>query len=474
MVLSDRQSRAIAARDAMEGGGRPAPLVPRTFIEAQAFCGALATSDLIPQKLKDRAADVLVLVLAGMEIGLTPLASIRLHHVIEGVPRLSADGMAAIVMTSGECDYLECTESTELRCTWITKRRGRPERSCTWTIERAKRAGLTEKKNRDGSPGMWVKYPENMLSARAKAELCRLVYPDVVAGLVSREEAHDRDFIDAEFTESKPAFVAPPAGSGAGGGGSGSAVQVFTKDPATGILYSGPVKPPAEPAGETKAEYDARTGTVRNTTTDPAHVEAPKRGPGRPPKNETVRPPTGGGEYRPTTSADLPAPSPRSSGSTSSAPAGSAQQTATGSSSPTVDPPRPTTTPPAASGSGASSPASDSPTTASSSTASSGPTASAETSSAANGAASGESDDGFGADDPVDVVPSGGVEAKIAEFRAWVADCKSHRDLAAGFPAWRAWTVEMAKGGDTRFEKKGELTAVMQDLYGKRKGEVPA
>ncbi len=214
MVLSPRQMKAIEARDNMETGGRTAPLVPKSFLEAQAFCGALAQSDLIPQKLKERAADVLVLVLAGMEIGLTPMASIRMHHVIEGLPRLSADGLAAIVMQSSECEYLECSTSTDTACTWITKRRGRPEKSATWNIERAKRAGLTEKRNRDGSPGMWMKYPENMLSSRAKAELCRMVYPDICAGLRSAEEAVDRDFIEAEFTEPAPTkpieYIAPP------------------------------------------------------------------------------------------------------------------------------------------------------------------------------------------------------------------------------------------------------------------------
>lgn len=209
MAISTRQERALAARDGIEAGAtRPAALVPSTFLEAQAFCAALASSDLVPTKLKDRAADVLVIVLSGIEVGLAPMQSLRLHHVINGVPRLSADGMAAIVSASPLCEYLEVLESSELRSTWRTRKRGRGEQTLTWTIEQAKRAGLTTDPR---SKDRWASYPGAMLNARCKAELCRLVYPEVVAGLYSLEEARD-GAIDAEFVEvARPSgFVAPP------------------------------------------------------------------------------------------------------------------------------------------------------------------------------------------------------------------------------------------------------------------------
>jgi hypothetical protein len=209
MVVSSRQERALAARDGIEAGAtRPAALVPGTFLEAQAFCAALASSDLVPAKLKDRAADVLVIVLSGIEVGLAPMQSLRLYHVINGVPRLSADGMAAVVSASPLCEYLEVLDSTEARSTWRTKKRGRGEQTLTWTIEKAKGAGLlTDPRSKD----RWTAYPGAMLNARCKAELCRLVYPEVVAGLYSTEEARD-GAIDAEFTEVPRVtnFIAPP------------------------------------------------------------------------------------------------------------------------------------------------------------------------------------------------------------------------------------------------------------------------
>lgn len=415
------------------------------------MCQALAAADLAPQNLRGKATDMALVVMTGAEVGLPPMASLRLYTTWDGVPRLMAEGVRSIILSHPDCEYFEFKTCSDVEATWITKRRGRPEKSVTWTIERAKKAGLTEKDT-------WRKYPQDLLNARASMQLGRLEWPHIIAGMRSLEEARDGDFIEAEFTESKPAFVAPAAGN------------AYTRDPATGILYSGPVKPPAPPAGETKAEYDARTGTVRNTITEPPTAEAPKRGPGRPPKNEAAKPPTGEAP-RPTSSSTAPSPAamqpPQSASNANSA------QTAGMSSG--VEP-RPTTTPPAASGSGASSPASGSPTIASSSTASSGPTESAETSSAANGAASGETEDGFGADDPVDTVLPDDVEAKMAQFRAWVAGCKNQGALRADLGQWQAWTKQRAEPpiSDERFFKKGELTLVMQDLYGKRKGEVPA
>lgn len=176
-------------------------IVPRTFAEANEFAKALATSSIIPVALRSKAPDVLVMILAGRELGLAPMAALRSFHVIEGTPRLSADGLAAVVVSSPSCEYLRIIESTDSACTWETKRTGHstPTRK-TWTKDMAVRAQIW------GRPGPWQKFPHRMLSARAKSELCRDVYPEIAAGLVSVEELEGDEIV----TGGPPVFVAPP------------------------------------------------------------------------------------------------------------------------------------------------------------------------------------------------------------------------------------------------------------------------
>lgn len=209
LTVPDRRQQLQETRDQMTPGARPIAIVPRTFQEAYAMCEALARASLVPGAYRDKPQDMVVVVMAGAEIGIPPLASLRLYHLMDGVPRLSAEGIRAVILQSPDCEYFEPDESSATRCRWVGKKRGRPEKTATWTIERAKQALLTERRNRDGSPGLWMKYPEDMLNARASMQLGKMVWPHVVAGMISTEEAYD-GAVDASFVEvvDKPKFMA--------------------------------------------------------------------------------------------------------------------------------------------------------------------------------------------------------------------------------------------------------------------------
>lgn len=166
-------------------------LVPSSFEECDKIAKRLAPSKLLAGHLRNDEASVYLTILAGRELGIPPMASLRAFHLVEGVPRLSADAMRAIVRSSPLCEYLRAVDTTAVSCTWETKRRGEPAAArYTFTIEQAKRARLVK----DGSN--WDKYPERMLSARAVSFLLRDVYPELLAGLISSEEAAD-DSADA-------------------------------------------------------------------------------------------------------------------------------------------------------------------------------------------------------------------------------------------------------------------------------------
>jgi len=160
---------------------------------------ALATSALIPAKLRGSPADVALTIMAGAELGISPMASFRFFDVIEGRVGLTAKALTALAQRSGLIDYLEPVEQTAERATWKIKRKGGSEVVRTWTIQMAQAAGLTGKDN-------WKKYPHRMLSARCKKDLCDDVVPEVAMGMPTVEELLDRDDLnDRELT----AFVAP-------------------------------------------------------------------------------------------------------------------------------------------------------------------------------------------------------------------------------------------------------------------------
>jgi hypothetical protein len=190
-------------------------ITPHTFAEAQSLATSLAASDLLPLALRKKVPDVLMTIMAGQELGIPPIAALRTINVIDGKTVLSADIMVAVVRGRGACEYFKRISASDTEATYETKRRGdaQPQR-VTWTIEQAKKAGLHLKDN-------WRLYPRAMLSSRAKSELARDVYPDVLAGCYTDDEISEStsapprvsnanaDVVDAEIVEPSPADVSP-------------------------------------------------------------------------------------------------------------------------------------------------------------------------------------------------------------------------------------------------------------------------
>ena len=156
----------------------PNGLALRSTDDALRIAQIAAASGLTSYRRPEAAAVVL---LTGHELGLAPMASLRGIYEVSGRPVLAADLMVAIVRRSGLCASWRVVESTTERCTIETRREGEPEpERCTWTSDDAKRAGC--------GGGTWQKFPRQMLSHRAAAELARRVYPDVLLGLYTPEE----------------------------------------------------------------------------------------------------------------------------------------------------------------------------------------------------------------------------------------------------------------------------------------------
>lgn len=174
-------------------------ITPKTLSEAKQLADTLAGARTIPEALQKSPADCMAIVLAGAELGLAPMQSIRALVLIKGKPTLSADAMGALVKSRRDvCQYLLLKASDATRATYETQRLGDPApTTMSFTIDEAKAAGLAGNDN-------WRKFPAAMLRARALSAICRAVYPDLLLGV------YDPDELAPEPRDVTPPRASPP------------------------------------------------------------------------------------------------------------------------------------------------------------------------------------------------------------------------------------------------------------------------
>lgn len=177
-------------------------LAPKDLDEAMRFADMLAGSSIVPKDYIGKPGNCLVAIQWGMELGLQPMQAMQSIAVINGRPSLWGDAMLALVKAHPAFEWIkeEC-DGNVATCT--IKRRGEPEVVQSFSLEEAKRAGLT------GKQGPWTQYPKRMLQMRARGFALRDAFPDALRGVVSAEEARDtpteRDMGAAEVVSSRPA-----------------------------------------------------------------------------------------------------------------------------------------------------------------------------------------------------------------------------------------------------------------------------
>jgi hypothetical protein len=176
----------LAVRESVKAEVSGFEMKPRTLQEAMAFCDIMAKSDLVPKDYKDKPGNIMVAIQLGNELGLSPMRALRCIAVINGRASMWGDEMLAMVMNSPLCEYVREQDSTDVKGVCRLKRAGDAEEHVsTFTLEDAKRAGLL------GKPGPWQTNTPRMLKLRARGFGLRDKFPDVLAGLVTAEEAMD-------------------------------------------------------------------------------------------------------------------------------------------------------------------------------------------------------------------------------------------------------------------------------------------
>lgn len=140
----------------------------------------LAISGIIPRDLQGKAADVMVIVLYGQELGLAPMQALQVIDVVKGRPSLRANLWVALARKAGH--KVRVVENTATSTTVTVVRHDDPEPiSATYTIDDAKLAGLTSNDN-------YRKNPKAMLYARAASTAIRQACPEVAMGFYDEYE----------------------------------------------------------------------------------------------------------------------------------------------------------------------------------------------------------------------------------------------------------------------------------------------
>lgn len=134
------------------------------------------------------AAQGCVKILAGRELGLTPIQSLSSFYFVNGKLGITSNTVAAKIKSDGKYDY-HVEVHNEQECTIIFFRIGKVGKEdlgrSTFTFKDGAKAGLVNKDN-------WKNYPRNMLFSRALMNGVRWYCPDAIHGFIySVEELND-------------------------------------------------------------------------------------------------------------------------------------------------------------------------------------------------------------------------------------------------------------------------------------------
>lgn len=194
-------------------------LTPTNLQEAMQIAGILAESDIVPKDYQRKPGNIMVAMQWGAEIGLQPLQAMQNIAVINGRPSIWGDAMIALVRSSGLLEFIreEISEDGQ-KATVTVKRKGEEEFTSTFTMEDAKKAGLS------GKQGPWSQYPKRMLKLRARSYALRDVFPDVLKGMAIAEEEQDKEI------DITPVIVSPETGDAKANSGTSSLKQRLSKN----------------------------------------------------------------------------------------------------------------------------------------------------------------------------------------------------------------------------------------------------
>jgi len=146
------------------------------------IAGPMCTTPFVPTAFRNKPEDTAMAIMYGLKYGMEPDAALSSIFLIGGRPGMYSRVQHALLMAHGH--EVKITKQSDEVCIVKGRRKG-DDGDWTvseWTIARATRAGYL-------SNDKYKKDPIAMLTARALGDVCRLVAPDLLMGIVAYNEA---------------------------------------------------------------------------------------------------------------------------------------------------------------------------------------------------------------------------------------------------------------------------------------------
>jgi hypothetical protein len=178
-------------------------LVVRTEMDVMTLGDVLVESHFFSDSTQ--AAQAVVKVLAGQELGFGPIASMTGINIIKGRVTLSANLLAAAIKRSGKYNYI-VDRLDDTGCILTFTENEQPIGTTSFTKADADRAKLSGEN--------WQKYPRNMFFARTISNGAKFYCPDIFGGPVytpdelgASIDGETGEVIDGSFLEQGAPFV---------------------------------------------------------------------------------------------------------------------------------------------------------------------------------------------------------------------------------------------------------------------------
>lgn len=163
------------------------------------YAEQLAKASMLPDHLRDKPANVLLVLELGRSLGIEPITALSSISVVKGRPTMSAELMRALIQRAGHRFRIRI--STATHCHIEAARREYPDDTSdfTYSLEDAQLAGLAGSET-------YKKHPKAMLLARCTTMTARAVFADVIAGISYTPDELDEPVAPARvYTSTDPA-----------------------------------------------------------------------------------------------------------------------------------------------------------------------------------------------------------------------------------------------------------------------------